>query len=144
MEVPIFLVMKFTQPTHIAVERASGYRAFDQSRGRSLRAVALAGGRWSFVNGQESFLAMSNRGALSTSDASFKFAERPAWFQESRCQLHVWNREHLGEIFCLLRSEWSLGRLDVCICADASEKKFFFFGRHHSQRCLIKEELMAD
>ena len=44
--VPMFSAMKFPRPTRIAVERANGHHAFDQSSGRSLRAVALAGGRW--------------------------------------------------------------------------------------------------
>ena len=39
--VPMFSVMKFPQPTRIAVERPNGYRARDQSRARSLRAVAF-------------------------------------------------------------------------------------------------------
>ena len=45
--VPMFSVVKFPQPTRIEVERARGYHALVQSRGRSLRAVAFAGGRWS-------------------------------------------------------------------------------------------------
>ena len=71
-EVPMFSVMKFPRPTRIAVERANGYHAFVQSRGRSLRAVALAGGRWS----SSMVTSLSWRSAtvvLSILDASFKF-----------------------------------------------------------------------
>ena len=45
--VPMFSDMKCAQPTRIAVERANGYHVSVQSRGRSRRAVAFAGGRWS-------------------------------------------------------------------------------------------------
>ena len=41
-EVQTFSVKRCHQPTRIAVERAHGYHVFVQSRGRSLRAVALA------------------------------------------------------------------------------------------------------
>ena len=51
---------------------------------------------------------------------------RRIWFPESRGQLCVWRKEHLVEILCLLRSDWSLRWLDVCICTDASEKSFAF------------------
>ena len=50
---------------------------------------------------------------------------RLTWFQESHGRLCVWNREH-SVAFCLLRSDWSLRWLDVCICTDASEKGFAF------------------
>ena len=42
-----FSVIKCLQPNRIAVEQATGYHVFAQSRGRSLRAVALAARRWS-------------------------------------------------------------------------------------------------
>ena len=41
-------------------------------------------------------------------------------------QLCVWNKEHFGRIQCLLRSDWRLRWLDVCICTDASEEGFAF------------------
>ena len=43
----MFPAVKCLQPMRIAVERANGYLVFAQSHGRSLRAVALAVGRWS-------------------------------------------------------------------------------------------------
>ena len=54
------------------------------------------------VNGHESFLAFSSRGALSLSlsilDASFKFPRR-VWFPESPGQLCVRSKEHLVESY---------------------------------------------
>ena len=92
---------------------------FGQSRGRSLCAVALlAVGRWSSSMVTSPFLALSNRGG----------SLKPC------CKLHVraahlvsgepWSTVRLdhgafGRILCLLRSDWSLRRLDVCICTDA-------------------------
>ena len=75
------------------------------------------------VNGHMSFLALSNRCALSILDASFNFARAP--FLVSR---EPWStvRVHLtacGEIPCLLRSDWSLRWLDVCICTVVSKKR---------------------
>ena len=46
-------------------------------------------------------------------------------------KLCVWNRA-FWSILCLLRSDWSLRRLDVCMCTDASEQGFAFAVR---ERC---------
>ena len=60
---------KFPQPTRVAVERANGYHAVDQSRRR------IGGRAMELVNGDEFFsLALSNSGALSILDANFKVA----------------------------------------------------------------------
>ena len=63
-------------------------------------------------------LALSSRGALSILDASFEFVEMSYL-------VRVEQRPFDG-ILCLLRSDWSLRWLDVCICTDASEKVFAF------------------
>ena len=66
--------MTCLQPTRIAVEQENDNHAFVQSRGESLRAVRIGGQAMELVNGHESFLTLSNRGALSIIDASIKFA----------------------------------------------------------------------
>ena len=75
------------------------------------------------VDGHESFLALSNRGALSILDASFKFARAPHWVFG---QPWLTVRMERSVAFCLLRSDWSSRWLDVCIGTDASEKGFEF------------------
>ena len=64
----MLLTMKCLQPTRLAVTRASGDHV--QSHGRR----RISGRAMELVNGHESFSALSNRGALSMLDASFKFA----------------------------------------------------------------------
>ena len=98
-EVQIFSVIKCPQPTRNAVERANGYLAFVQSCGRSLRAVALAGGRWS----SSTVTSISWRSAIvvlfqSVMPAS-NMGGRLSWFQESHGQQCVWNTDHLEEFF---------------------------------------------
>ena len=69
------------------------------------------------VNGHESFLALSNRGALSIFGASFKFA-RPTFFQESHGQLRLEHRAFGGilvssaEIGVLVGLTCTLVRMD--------------------------------
>ena len=125
-EVQMDSAMRCVRPARIAVEQANGYHVFAQSHLRSLRAVALAVGQWSSSMITSLFLALSNRGALSILDASFKFA-RASYLMSGK----LWSTVRLeqrafGGIFCLLRSDWSLRWLDVCICTDASEKGFAF------------------
>ena len=43
----------------------------------------IGGWAMELLNGHESFLALSNRGALSILDASFKFARRLTWSPEN-------------------------------------------------------------
>ena len=82
------------------------------------------------VNGHESSLALTNRGALSILDASCKFA-RASYFGFRKAVVNCaygaksmwWN---------LMSSDWSVRWRDVCICTDASEKSFAFAVR---QRC---------
>ena len=71
------------------------------------------------VNGRESLLALSNRGALSIVDASFNFAW--ASYLVSAEPGSTVRKEHraFGDVLCLLRSNWSLRWLDVCICTHA-------------------------
>ena len=54
-------MLKCLRPTHIAVERANGYHASALSRGRSLRTVAVAVGRWSSSMITSLSLALCNR-----------------------------------------------------------------------------------
>ena len=91
-------------------------RTVSSRRRISGRAVEL-------VNGHESFLSLTNRGALSILDASFKF-ERASYVMAGE----PWSTVRMGQrafegIQCLLRSDWSLRCLDVCICTDASRKR---------------------
>ena len=69
----MFSVMRCHQPTRVAVEWANVLLVLVQSRGRSLRAIALAAWRWS--------------SSMDTSLSS----------QENRGQLCAWNKEHFGE-----------------------------------------------
>ena len=113
-------VVKYLQPTGIEMERTTGYRASDQSRGRSLRAVATAGGRWSLsVVKSPSW----HSATVVLSQASY-LRDVPTWFQESHVQLCVCNRELSGELSVFSAVCWSLRRLDVCICTGASDKGF--------------------
>ena len=73
-EVQMIPVMKCHQPTRIAVERANGLaRIRSVARTVSSRR-RICGRAMELVNGYGSFLALSNRRALSILDASFKFA----------------------------------------------------------------------
>ena len=86
-------------------------------------------------------MALSNRGALSSFDASFKFAARASALvagEPCHGQPYAWNQDHLKGISCLIRSEWSLRRLDVCICTDASGKGSAFAVRE-GRRVLASE-----
>ena len=56
----------------------------------------IGGGAMELVNGHESFLALSSRGALSILDASFECV-RASWFQLSHDQLCGSSKEHLEE-----------------------------------------------
>ena len=47
---------------------------------------------------------------------------RPTWFQESHGQPCGKGQRAFGRILCLLRSDCCLRCLDVCICADPSER----------------------
>ena len=83
------------------------------------------------ISGHESFLALSNRGALSILNARFKFAR--------------WSYLVSGQPFaiaeaslCLFRSDWSLLRLDVCICNDASERFFSFAIREGQEKLTVR------
>ena len=91
----MFSVMRCLQPARSAVERASGY----QSRGRSLRAVASAGGRWS----SSMVTSLSWRSAIVLLSPFLTPASnsraRLSWLQGNHGQLCVWNKEHWGEFF---------------------------------------------
>ena len=83
-EVQMFSVTKYLQPTHIAVERASGYGLFapshqrpgDGAHRRSAFVVV-----WQFLTP-----ASSSRGRLT-------------WSPENHGQLCVWSKEHLEESY---------------------------------------------
>ena len=97
------------------------------SRTDGLFAQSLIGGRtMELVNGHESCSALSNRGALSESLTPASSSRgRLIWYQETHGQPvrkdSIWRT-----IRCLLRSDWDLRWLDVCICTDGSEKGFPF------------------
>ena len=73
-----------------------------------------------------SFLALSNRRALSLLDASFKFARASCLVSGEPWSTVRMEQRACGGILCLLLSDWSLPWLVVCICTDASEKVFAF------------------
>ena len=78
------------------------------------------------VDGHESFLALSNLGVLSILHGSFKFARASYLVFGERWSTVRVEQRAFGGIFCLLRSDWSLRWLDVCICLDASENGIAF------------------
>ena len=59
------------------------------------------------LNGHESFLALSNRGALSILDASFKLARASYLVSREPWPTVRLEQRAFGGIFCLLRSDWS-------------------------------------
>ena len=69
-----------------------------------------------------SFLALSIRGALSILDARFKFARASYLVSGEPWSTVRMEQRTFGRILCLLRSDWSLQWLDVCICTDVSER----------------------
>ena len=73
--------------------------------------------------GHESFLALSKRGALSIFDGQLQILREGPTEPWSTVRLE--QRAFKG-LLCLLRSDWGLRWLDVCICTDASEKGFSF------------------
>ena len=84
---------------HVSISRADGLFALLHERAKE------------FVNGHESFLALSNRGALSILDDSFKLAR--AYYLDSGepwSTLRIEQRAS-GRIICLFRSDWSLHRM---------------------------------
>ena len=114
-EVPMFSVVKCPWPTQIAVDRErlshtrSVARTVSSRRRISCQATEL-------VNGHESFLALSNRGALSLLDASFKFAWKSVLSGFRR--VCVWSKELLDEFSIIsavigvstgLTSAWRFG-----------------------------------
>ena len=86
----------------------------------------ISGRAMELVNGHKSFLALSNRWALSVLHASFKFA-RASYLVLGELWLTLrLEQRAFGGILCLVRSDSTLRWLDVCICADALEKSFAF------------------
>ena len=77
----------------------------------------ISGRAMELVNGHEFFLALSNRGALSqTLMQASSSRGRFTWLLGNHGLLCAWNTEHLGEILCFFRSDWSLRWL-VCTCS---------------------------
>ena len=101
------------------MRRASEYRVFAGSHERSLRVVASAGERW----GSSVVTSPARRSAIVWLSQFLTPASssrgRLIWSPESRGQMCVWSKDG---ILCLLRSDWSLRWLNVCICTDTSEK----------------------
>ena len=70
---------------------------------------------------------------------------RFAWFQESQWStVRMEQSAFDGGILCLLRSDWSLRWLDVCICTDASEKGFAFAVRERCRELASKIERLSE
>ena len=72
-EVQMFSDMNYIRFTRIAVERAND-TTYSTSRTSASSRRRISGRALELINGHESFLALSNRGALSILDASFSFA----------------------------------------------------------------------
>ena len=62
-------------------------------------------------------------------DASFEFARASCLISGEPWSTVRVEQRVFGRLLCLLRNDWSLRRLDVCICTDASEKCFAFVVR---------------
>ena len=86
----------------------------------------MSGRAMELVSCRESFLALTNRGALSILDASFNFARASYLIAGESWSAVRTEQRAFGGILCLFRSDWSLRWLDVCVCAGASEKGFAF------------------
>ena len=120
----MFSVMKCLQPTRLAVERGNRYHIFDQSHEQSPSHWRSGDGprQWSrvFLDTRQSWC------SLSIFDASFKFARASYLVSGEPWSTVRLEQRAVGGILCLLRSDWSLRWLDVCICTDAPEKGFTF------------------
>ena len=86
----------------------------------------IGGRAMELVSGHESVLALSNREALSILDASFKFGGASCLVSGESWSTVRMEQISLDGIQCLLRSDWSLRWLYVCICTETSEKVFVF------------------
>ena len=73
-EVQMFSIMMCDQPTRIEVERGERIARIRSVAWTIFARRRVSGRAMELVNGHESFLALSNRGALSILHASFKFA----------------------------------------------------------------------
>ena len=91
----------------------------------------------------ESFLALSDRGALSILDASFKFARAACLVSgEPRSTLRMEQRA-FGEN-SMSPPQWSLRWLDVCVCTDASEKGLAFAVREGCRELALEVGLVSE
>ena len=86
----------------------------------------ISGRATELINGHESLLALSDRGALPILDASCKFARAPYLVSGEPWSTVRMEQRAFGGIMCLFRSDWSLRWLGVCVCSDVSEKGFAF------------------
>ena len=127
VEVQMSPIMKCLRETRIAVGRANVQLVFVQSRGRYLPAIAFAATRWSSSMATNLFWRSPIVELSPSLTAASNSSGRPMCWQGNHGQLCEWGRESLREFMCLLRSDWSLRCLDVCICTDASQKKGFAF-----------------
>ena len=95
----MFSVNRCHLPNRVAVERASGQHEFTQLRGRSLRAIASAAGRWS----SGVVTSLSWRSATVVLSQSWTPASNSrgclTWFQVSHSQRCAWNRQNFGEFY---------------------------------------------
>ena len=79
----------------------------------------IIGRAMDLVNGHETLFWRSATVVLSQSlTPASSPRERLVWCQESLGQLCAWSKKAFGSILCVLRSDWSLRWLDVCICTN--------------------------
>ena len=95
---------------------------FGQSRGRSLRAVVLAAGRWRSSRVTSLSWCSATVVLCQSLTPASNLRGRPIWSQGWPWSTVRMEQRAFGGIPCLLRSDWSLRWLDVCIGTDALEK----------------------
>ena len=101
--------MKCLRPTHIAVERESGYHLVRSVTQMVSSKHRISGRTLEFVSCHDSFLALDGRGALSILDVSFKFARASCLVSGEPWSTVRVEQRGFGGILCLLRSGWGLG-----------------------------------
>ena len=87
------------------------------------------------VNGHESFLGLSNRGAVSILNVSFKFGRRRYLVSGETWSVVRIEQRAFGGILCLLHSNWSLR----CASVKMHRRKGFAFAVREGCRELASE-----
>ena len=95
------------------------------------------------VNGHESFLALSNRGALSILDASFKFARASCLVSGEPWSTVRLDQRAFEGLLCL-SPRFLVGLMSAfCVFKDASEKGFAFAVREGCRECFGGEACLG-